>query len=225
MTTKMAKRTRSHQSWLVESLADPDRAAVYLTTALEDSPAMFLEALRDVAQAREMSKVAREAGVTRKALYNITSLEGNPRWKNICKVLDALGIGLDLKPKSRGQEPPIPPATAPHSHHRRYARGATRAQLVDKRQLALNFQANELASQQVDGMLSCTTQTSGSNFMLNTATTALKNNFVVQPNAVHNGTIFDYSNPFQSSFHEENSHLIAQLLARDYARQRAAANA
>lgn len=58
----MPKKTRDHESWLTEKLSDPGRAASYLNAALEDSPQMFLEALRDGAQARKMTKVAKDAG-------------------------------------------------------------------------------------------------------------------------------------------------------------------
>ena len=47
----MAKRTKDHQSWLTEKLTNPDKAASYLNAALEDSPEMFLEAVKNVAQA------------------------------------------------------------------------------------------------------------------------------------------------------------------------------
>ncbi len=57
MPKKQINRTRDHQSWLIEKLANPLRAANYLNTALEDSPQMFLEAVRDVAQARQMTRV------------------------------------------------------------------------------------------------------------------------------------------------------------------------
>jgi DNA-binding phage protein len=44
-----------HQEWLVQELADPELAALYLTAALEDSPEMFLEALKNIAQTKHKS--------------------------------------------------------------------------------------------------------------------------------------------------------------------------
>jgi probable addiction module antidote protein len=80
-------------------LADPARAARYLNSALEDSLEMFLEALRDVAQAKQMTKVARMAKVTRESLYKLTTVTGNPTIGNLYSVLRALD--LDLKVDSR----------------------------------------------------------------------------------------------------------------------------
>jgi len=41
-----------------------------------------------------MSAVAREAGVTREALYRALSVEGDPRLSTLIGVLSALGIKL-----------------------------------------------------------------------------------------------------------------------------------
>ncbi len=97
----MPKRTRDHQSWLIEKLSDADRAASYLTSALEDSPEMFLEALRDVAQAQQMTKVARKAGVTRESLYKLTSITGNPTLDSLHSVLEALDLKIEIRGKRR----------------------------------------------------------------------------------------------------------------------------
>jgi probable addiction module antidote protein len=55
---------------------------------------MFRKALRNVAQARQMAKVARKAGVTRESLYRVTSDIGNPTLETLDSVLDALGIKI-----------------------------------------------------------------------------------------------------------------------------------
>lgn len=95
----MPKRTRDHQSWLIEKLSDAGRAASYLTSALEDSPEMFLEALRDVAQAQQMAKTARKAGVTRESLYKLTSVTGNPTLGSLYSVLKALDLKIEIRGK------------------------------------------------------------------------------------------------------------------------------
>jgi len=97
------KRTREHQSWLIEKLADADRAASYLNSALEDSPEMFLEALRDVAQAQQMTRTARKAGVTRESLYKLTSVTGNPTLGSLYSVLSALDLKIEIRGKSRAK--------------------------------------------------------------------------------------------------------------------------
>lgn len=97
----MLNRTRDHQSWLLEKLADPQRAANYLNTALEDSPQMFLEAVRDVAQARQMTRVARNAGVTRESLYKATSPAGNPTFETFIAVLGAMELTFEVVAKGQ----------------------------------------------------------------------------------------------------------------------------
>ncbi len=66
---KMPKRTSNYSSWQLEKLTNPETAAAYLSAAISDSPEMFRNALRNVAQARQMARVARDAGVTRESLY------------------------------------------------------------------------------------------------------------------------------------------------------------
>jgi len=57
-------------------------------------PAYIANAVSVVARARGMSAVAREAGVTREALYRALSVEGDPRLSTLIGVLSALGIKL-----------------------------------------------------------------------------------------------------------------------------------
>jgi probable addiction module antidote protein len=110
----MLNRTRDHQSWLIEKLANPRRAANYLNTALEDSPQMFLEAVRDVAQARQMTRVAKNAGVTRESLYKATSPTGNPTFETFVAVLTAMDLTFEVV--ARGQR-----ASAQQAKRRRRA--------------------------------------------------------------------------------------------------------
>lgn len=96
----MPKRTQSFQSWRQSKLADPLNAASYLNAAIEDSPEMFLKALRNVAQARQMSQVARDAGVTRESLYRATSEIGNPTLETFISVLRALHLKIVIEPQA-----------------------------------------------------------------------------------------------------------------------------
>lgn len=54
---------RPYREALLDGLANPDEAAHYLNAAIDDSPEMFLKALRNVAQAHQMAKVAKQSGV------------------------------------------------------------------------------------------------------------------------------------------------------------------
>ena len=51
-------------------LNDEETIAEYLTAALEDpNPDVFLAAIRDVARARGMAQLAKDAGLGRESLY------------------------------------------------------------------------------------------------------------------------------------------------------------
>ena len=76
----------------------PDFAAAYLKAALEETgePRVLLIALRHVAQARGIAKVAKSAGVERESLYRALSANGNPRLSTLYAVAKAVGLKLTL---------------------------------------------------------------------------------------------------------------------------------
>ena len=108
----MPKRTQSYQAWRLSKLADPINAASYLNAAMQDSPEMFLKALRNAAQARQMAKVARKAGVTRESLYRATSEIGNPTLDTLGSVLKALGLKMEVHPTAESSFYSAPPTPA-----------------------------------------------------------------------------------------------------------------
>lgn len=63
---------------------------------LEDYPAGFLKALRNVAQARQMTKVAQESGIPRESLYRALSDEGNSTLEMLTAVLSAVGLKMSI---------------------------------------------------------------------------------------------------------------------------------
>jgi probable addiction module antidote protein len=71
----------------------------YLNAALEDGePAVLLEALRNVAQAKGgMGALAKAAGVSRESLYRTLSRSGNPKIETIMALLNALGLKLTIE--------------------------------------------------------------------------------------------------------------------------------
>jgi probable addiction module antidote protein len=109
----MTRKTSSYREALLESLADPTEAANYLNAAISDSPDMFRKALRNVAQARQMAKVAREAGVTRESLYRATSDIGNPTLDTLDAVLTAVGVKIRFEADETSDDsaPPHPDPT------------------------------------------------------------------------------------------------------------------
>lgn len=94
----MPKRTRSFRAQLLKDLADPREAACYVSAALDDTDEdMFLIALRDVAEARRMSTVANEAGVSRESIYRMLSKTGNPTHSTLRGILKALDLKLSVE--------------------------------------------------------------------------------------------------------------------------------
>jgi probable addiction module antidote protein len=82
--------------WDVTRYLDSDQAIVgYLNAVLdEDDPALLMAALGDVARAKGMTQVSRETGLGRESLYKALSLQGNPEFATVQKVLRSLGLNL-----------------------------------------------------------------------------------------------------------------------------------
>ncbi|WP_307275629.1 addiction module antidote protein [Labrys wisconsinensis] len=80
-------------------LTDPEAQAELLTDAIESGDANYIAvALGTVARARGMTQVAKEAGVTREALYKSLGPDGDPRLSTLLGVLKALGVKLTVSP-------------------------------------------------------------------------------------------------------------------------------
>ncbi len=99
----MLKRTTDYRSALLDDLKDPQEAAHYLNAALRDSEEALLVALRDVAEARQMAKIAETVGVSRESLYRMLSASGNPTYRNFFGILKALGVEFgNVRARPRG---------------------------------------------------------------------------------------------------------------------------
>ena len=80
-----------------DHLATEEDRAAYLEAALEEGdPALVAAALGDIARAKGMSQVAREAGLGRESLYKALSPSGNPEFATIMEVVSALGLRLHV---------------------------------------------------------------------------------------------------------------------------------
>ena len=95
----MTKPSVNYEQGLAEALADSKESAAYLNAALEDgSQEIFLMALRDVANARGITNLAKETSLNRENLYRILSEQGNPQLSSLKSLLDALGLKLSVEP-------------------------------------------------------------------------------------------------------------------------------
>ncbi|NQU40510.1 MAG: putative addiction module antidote protein [Lentisphaerae bacterium] len=96
----MTKPSVTYDVGLHEDLCDPVEAAAYLNAALEDGGQdVFLMALRDVAQARGLTRLARETSLNRENMYRILSEEGNPQLSSLKALLDSLELKLCIEPR------------------------------------------------------------------------------------------------------------------------------
>src|ERR1700704_3182631 len=97
------KKTTDYHEDLLNRLKDPAYVREYLNTALEDEDRrVFLLALRDVAEAYGMSRLAAHTRISREHFYRMLSKGGNPQWDTLRKVLDKIGFRLvvDVKPQT-----------------------------------------------------------------------------------------------------------------------------
>ena len=102
-------KTKTTPYDVAEHLRTPEEMAAYLDAWLEEMPddaAGIAKALGDIARAKGMSQVAKDAGLSRESLYRALSADGNPRLKFppapsefvvSRQALDA-GLGLRLLP-------------------------------------------------------------------------------------------------------------------------------
>ncbi|MGL5117245.1 MAG: addiction module antidote protein [Beijerinckiaceae bacterium] len=82
-----------------EFLTTPDRVAYFLEAVFEDGDGDEIkQALGVVARAKGMTKIAKETGLTREALYKALQADGDPKFSTLLAVMRALGLRLVAKP-------------------------------------------------------------------------------------------------------------------------------
>ncbi|MCO5083317.1 MAG: putative addiction module antidote protein [Rhizobiaceae bacterium] len=94
----MATRTTK---WDTSEMLDSEEAIfAYIEAAFEDGdPDLIKTALGNIARARGMTAIAKEAGVTRETLYKALSEEGDPRMSTLIGVINAMGFRLSIAPR------------------------------------------------------------------------------------------------------------------------------
>ena len=94
-STETATKTLAFD--VAEQLRTPEEMAAYLDAWLMEAPddiGGIARALGDIARAKGMAQVAKEAGLSRESLYKALSENGNPSFATILKVTKALGVQL-----------------------------------------------------------------------------------------------------------------------------------
>ncbi len=93
----MVKKTKTTRYDIAEHLRTPEEMAAYLEACLEEAgadAAFIAKALGDIARAKGMTQVAKDAGLSRESLYKALSGERAPDFDTILKVMNALGLKL-----------------------------------------------------------------------------------------------------------------------------------
>jgi probable addiction module antidote protein len=94
---KKVAKTKTSPYDVSEHLRTPQEMAAYLDAWLEEAPddvSGIARALGDIARAKGMTQVAKDAGLSRESLYRALGEDGNPSFATVLKVAKALGVRL-----------------------------------------------------------------------------------------------------------------------------------
>jgi len=95
------KRTRVVPYDAAQFLTSEEAICAYLNEALQNNdPQVVLMALRDVARARGVHKIAQAAGVGRESLYKSLAKGAKPRYETVHKLLRAAGFDVVAVPRA-----------------------------------------------------------------------------------------------------------------------------
>lgn len=89
---------------VAEHLRTPNEMAAYLEACLEEAggdAAFIAKALGDIARAKGMAQVARDAGLSRESLYKALSGERSPGFDTVLRVIGALGLKLHAETSAK----------------------------------------------------------------------------------------------------------------------------
>lgn len=103
----MTKKTKTTKWDVAEHLRTPEEMAAYLDASIEEShgdAAFIAKALGDIARAKGMTQVAKDAGLSRESLYKALSGERAPGFDTILKVIAALDLRLHATSISSGRQ-------------------------------------------------------------------------------------------------------------------------
>ena len=84
---------------VADHLQSKEDVRLYLEACAEEDPgdgSLIRAALNDIARAQNMSRLAREIGMTREGLYTALSENGNPSFATVMRLTRALGMQLRI---------------------------------------------------------------------------------------------------------------------------------
>ena len=82
-----------------DHLRSKEDVRLYLEACADEDPgdgSLIRAALNDIARAQNMSRLAREIGMTREGLYKALSETGNPSFATVMRITRALGMQLRI---------------------------------------------------------------------------------------------------------------------------------
>ncbi len=92
--------TKTFTRWdAADHLRSKEDVRLYLEACVEEDPgdgSLIRAALNDIARSQNMSRLAREVGITREGLYKALSENGNPSFAIVLRITRALGMQLRI---------------------------------------------------------------------------------------------------------------------------------
>lgn len=93
------------EDFLLKDLQNLDKAADYLTAAIDEGEEAFLLAVRDVAEAQGgLASLSEQTNLNRENLYNMLSEKGNPRLSSLTSIIGKLGFEIKFSPRLQGNK-------------------------------------------------------------------------------------------------------------------------
>jgi probable addiction module antidote protein len=97
--SKLKAPLKLHAFDAARYLGSEEAIAEYMAAVLEmDDPDLLLLALGDIARAKGMAQVAKDAGLGRESLYKALTPGAKPRFDTVMKVAKALGVRFTMQP-------------------------------------------------------------------------------------------------------------------------------
>lgn len=91
---------------MADNIKSAEDVMIYLSTVLEmGEPADVINVIGAIARSKGMTKLAKEVGVSREALYTSLSENGNPSFITVLNILRSMGIVLKAEKTTERAQP------------------------------------------------------------------------------------------------------------------------